>query len=187
MAISDDFTIDYTYKRIRHSITATTVWTVNALYSYLQDTFDEIEQMDDPVPMSAQTPTEYTLINGWFMTEARENEGGSFYRNCFEYLKTGAIQTSGQNAVVYVLTFLSAGYTSAIAGDIGKLASGAPSGGAGNLLDYNNTARKWWVRKTTGTFANNSVTLASGTGANHYGGGVTTGVSLGLTFILLDY
>lgn len=70
MAIQDDFTIDYVNKRIYHS-SGTTIYTVNALYSYLQNTFDEPEQMDDPIPMSAQTPTEYTLINGWFMNEAR--------------------------------------------------------------------------------------------------------------------
>lgn len=175
MAISDDFTIDYTFKRIRHSITATTVWTVNALYSYLQDTFDEIDQMDDPVPMSAQTPTEYTLINGWFMSEARENEGGSFYRNCFEYLKTGAIQTSGQSGVVYALTLTS--YTGAVASDIGLLVKNGGSTNTGYLLDYDNTAQKWWIRKVAGTFTTEAVTITGGTGAGTITA-VTTGENL---------
>ena len=86
MPVSGDFTIDYTNKRIYHSAN-TTIYSVNALYSYLQDTFDELTQMDDTIPMSAQTPTEYTLINGWFMNEARV---GSPSSNCFEYLKGGA-------------------------------------------------------------------------------------------------
>ena len=177
MAIGDDFTIDYTYKRIRHSITATTVWTVNALYSYLQDTFDEIDQMDDPIPMSAQTPTEYTLINGWFMSEARENEGGANYRNCFEYLKTGAIQTSGNNAVVYVLAFGET-YTSAIASDIGLLVQNTGVTNTGRLLDYDNTAKKWWVRKVLGTFTTEAVTITpGGTGAGTITS-VTTGEQL---------
>jgi hypothetical protein len=164
MAISDDFTIDYVNLRIRHSITATTVWSVNALYSYLQDTFDEIDQMDDPIPMSAQTPTEYTLINGWFMTEARENEGGSFYRNCFEYLKTGAIQTSGQNNIIQVITLIASGYTSAVAGDIGKSVTDDAIA-RGNLLDYDNTARKWWVRSATSIGASSVMAITTGTGA----------------------
>src|SRR3989344_3718146 len=81
--ISDDFTIDYVNKRVYHS-SGTTIYTVNELYSYLMDTFDELAQMDDTIPMSAQTPTEYTLINGWFMDDTS-----------FKYLKTGAVQTNG--------------------------------------------------------------------------------------------
>ena len=39
MAIGDEFTIDYTNKFISHS-SATTVYSAQALYSWLQDTFD---------------------------------------------------------------------------------------------------------------------------------------------------
>jgi hypothetical protein len=56
MAIQDDWTIDYGAKTIAHT-SGTTVYTVNAMYSWLQDTFDELGQLDDDVPMSAQTPT----------------------------------------------------------------------------------------------------------------------------------
>jgi hypothetical protein len=39
---------------------------VNELYTYIQDTFDELVQMDDDVPMSAQVKDQqYTLINSW--------------------------------------------------------------------------------------------------------------------------
>ena len=81
MAVLDDFTIDYVGKRVWHE-NNTNVWNVNDLYSALQDTFDELAQMDDDVPMSAQTPTEYTLINGWFMGDGD-----------LQYLKNGAIPT----------------------------------------------------------------------------------------------
>jgi hypothetical protein len=64
MAISDDFSINYSTKKISH-VSGSTRYTVNALYSWLMDLFDDASQMDDTVPMSAQTPTEYTLINGW--------------------------------------------------------------------------------------------------------------------------
>jgi hypothetical protein len=64
MAVSDDFTLNYSTKKISHA-SGSTRYTVNALYSWLMDLFDDAGQMDDTVPISAQTPTEYTLINGW--------------------------------------------------------------------------------------------------------------------------
>ena len=41
MAISDDFTIDFTDKKITHT-SGTSIYTVNALYTFLQDEFDEL-------------------------------------------------------------------------------------------------------------------------------------------------
>ncbi len=43
------------------AVTPTTIDSVNALYSAVQDLFDELAQMDDGSVMSAQTPTEYTI------------------------------------------------------------------------------------------------------------------------------
>lgn len=106
MAIADDFSIDYVNKRIYHSA-GTAVYTVNQLYTYLMDTFDEVTQMDDEVPMSAQTPTEYTMINGWFIDQASTH-----------YLKQGAIKTVGYTGVIQELE-LTAGHT-LDATDIGK-------------------------------------------------------------------
>jgi len=176
MAIGDDFTIDYVNKRIYHSTSASTVWTVNALYSYLQDTFDEIDQMDDPIPMSAQTPTNYTLINGWFMNEARENEGGPYYRNCFEYLKGGAIETSGHNNQIQIITF-GATYTNCVPTDIGKMVKDDGTD-TGNLLDYDNTAKKWWIRYTSQIASGSAMTITSGTGAGTTNANSTTGEQL---------
>ena len=42
MGIGDEFSIDYANRRIYHSSGAT-VYTVNALYSWLMDTFDELD------------------------------------------------------------------------------------------------------------------------------------------------
>jgi hypothetical protein len=64
MAISDDFSLNYTTKKISHA-SGTTRYTVNALYSWLMDLFDDAGQMDDTVPIKANTPTEYELINSW--------------------------------------------------------------------------------------------------------------------------
>ena len=136
MPIGDDFTIDYANKRVYHSA-GTTVYDVNALYSWLMNTFDELVQMDDPVPMSAQTPTEYTAINEWFIDD-----------ESVKYLKNGAIKTSGYLNKIQVLKLLASGYTSCIAGDIGKIVTddGAATGA---ILAYDNTKRKWWIRWTT--------------------------------------
>lgn len=169
MAFLTDFTIDYVNRRIKHT-SGKTVYTANEMYSALQDLFDELDQMDDPVPMSAQTPTEYTLINGWFMDE-----------ESFKYIKGGAIKTSGWDAGLYndgirTLTFNAAGYVNIADTDIGKPVVGSTSGHSGTLLAYNNTTRQWWVRvdSTADTFqAGEEVTITGGT--------VTTGNSLATT------
>ena len=64
MAISGDFSLNYSTKKISHT-SGSTRYTVNALYSWLMDLFDDAGQMDDTVPIKANTPTEYELINGW--------------------------------------------------------------------------------------------------------------------------
>ncbi len=165
MPISSDFTIDYVNQRVYHS-SGTTIYTVNALYSYLMDTFDELTQMDDTIPMSAQTPTEYTLINGWFMDDTS-----------FKYLKAGAVQTSGHLNVIQVMTLQSGGYTSAIAGDIGKMVVDDASN-TGNLLDYDNTNRKWWIRWNATIATASAITITAGTGAGTSTGASVTGENL---------
>jgi len=100
MAIADDWSIDYSLKTITHSSGAT-VYTVLELYSWLMDLFDDAGQMDDPVPMSAQTPVEFTLINGWSIPAAS-----------YPYLKGGAITDSTNDdlwANVYTLGTIVAG------------------------------------------------------------------------------
>jgi len=155
MAIADDFTIDYVNKRITHT-SGTTVYTVNALYSYLMDTFDEPSQMDDTVPMSAQTPTDYTIINSWFMDD-----------NSYKYLKAGSIQTNGYASNIHVVEFAST--AGAIATDIGKPVT--DDGGAfGTLLAYSDDGTKWWVRTGSATTAASgslmAITGGTGTGTS---------------------
>lgn len=173
MAIADDFTIDYTNRRVYHS-SGTTVYTVNQLYTHLQDTFDELTALDDEVPMSAQTPTAYTLINGWFIDDTS-----------FQYLKTGAVSTTGHDAATYAdgIRILSFGetYTEAVAGDIGKAVVGGTTGDSGTLLAYDNTLKKWWVRTDALGDAFDeaeAITITSGTGAGTTSGASTTGENL---------
>ena len=124
MAIADDFTIFYAdgIRMISHSLN-TNIYSVQQMYSYLQDTFDEQSQMDDTVPMSAQTPSEYTLINGWFMPE-----------KTMRYLGSGSIQTNGWSASVYIAQGTTD--TPFESADIGKEISGSTTGYVGTLLDY---------------------------------------------------
>jgi hypothetical protein len=155
MAIADDFTIDYVYKRIYHS-SGTTVYSVNALYSYLMNTFDEPEQMDDTVPMSAQTPTDYTFINSWFMDD-----------NSYRFLKGGAIQTNGYASNIHVLSFASSTF---VAGDIGFTIQD-DGVDFGTILSVNAAGTKVWVRTGSATVAAQGSVM---TGNAHTGTTTTT-------------
>ncbi len=63
----------------------------------------------------------------------------------------------------YNITFLSAGYTNAVVGDIGKtVVQGANTG---TLISYNNTTRVWVVSTTTNWTDGGTVTITTGTGA----------------------
>ena len=69
MAIQDDFSIDVVNKKITYTTAFVydrppSIYTVNELYSYLQDTFDEPGYMQYSTPMTAQTPTQYSMVHG---------------------------------------------------------------------------------------------------------------------------
>ena len=130
-----------------------TVYSVNALYSYLQDTFDELGQMDDKVPMSAQTPTDYTLINEWFIDEVS-----------IKYLTGGALKTDGwlRNDAVQVGTdnngIVQVTYTTAtaepVADDIGRAVTHDTDSDAGTLLFADTTRNIIWIRPDSTAQAN---------------------------------
>lgn len=165
MAISDDFTIDYVNQRVTHT-SGTAIYTVNQLYSYLQDTFDDLDQIDDTVPMSAQTPTDYTLTNEWFMDETT-----------FQYLKGGAIKTDSHNGKIQILTLSTSGYTAAVSGDIGKTVTD-DGADRGPLLAYDNSLYKWWIRSSTGISSGSTIAITSGTGAGTAASDTVTGENL---------
>lgn len=54
-------TLNYTNK----TISIDSAYTMVEFYSSLMDTFDELAQMDDDIPIKYNTPTEFELINGW--------------------------------------------------------------------------------------------------------------------------
>ena len=157
MTIDTDFTIDYVNKRIWNKYAwgqggTVTTYTVNALYSWLMDVFDAQGMMDDDVPMSAQTPNAYSLINGWFIDDETT-----------KYLYLGAITTVRGDTVISMITFQASGYTSAIFSDITKQVIW-DAADKGALLAYDNTRRIWWVRTTTAISPPEAITINGGTG-----------------------
>jgi len=134
--LSGDFTVYYSAENGQRRIQYTgagTKYTVRQLYSALQDLFDELNQMDDRIPMTAQTPTEFTLVNGWFIDQTST-----------EYLTGGAITTSGWagNNIVRIE------YTESVAlvgTDIGKTIVTGTNGYSGTILDYNATGTTKYI------------------------------------------
>ncbi len=125
-----------------------TVYSVNALYSYLQDTFDELGQMDDKVPMSAQTPTDYTMINEWFIDEVS-----------IKYLTGGAIKTDGwlraegTNTGIVQVSYSTA-TAEPVASDIGLPVLHDLDSDAGTLLFADTSRNIIWIRPSTSAAAN---------------------------------
>jgi hypothetical protein len=164
MAIQDDFTIDYVDRKITYTTAFSNdrppnIYTVNELYSFLQDTFDEPAQMDDPIPMSAQTPTQYTMLYPWFI----DNES-------VKALYGGSIQTSSwtKSAAEGITALRWASATAAPdAADIGKAVTGVTSTATGVILAVDATRQIVWVRNTSAAqFQNGEVIDDDATGTN---------------------
>src|SRR5688500_16603569 len=64
----------------------------------------------------------------------------------------------------YSLEFLSTGYTSAVAGDVGDPVVGG-DGSTGTLVSYDNTTRKWLLTTSDDWTNGTTVTITGGTGA----------------------
>lgn len=147
MPIQDDFSIDVVNSRITYTTAFVddrppSIYTVNELYSYLQDTFDEPGFMQYTVPMTAQTPTQYTLVNGWFMDD-----------ESMKALYGGSIQTSGWTksgaAGITQLRWQNSPTTAPDSGDIGETWTGGSSGATGIVLAIDLTRQVAWVRNTS--------------------------------------
>ncbi|MFA6007395.1 MAG: hypothetical protein WC784_01985 [Candidatus Shapirobacteria bacterium] len=159
-AIASDWMVYESYKIIKHT-GGTTVYSVNALYSYLLDYFDNAGFLDDEVPIVAATPTEYKLSNGWYLDDTST-----------QFLSGGSITTDGWDDLMYVLTM--SGTPTNPVGDIGKTVQNTLATHTGMLVDYTTSAPyKWYVRKILGTFTAESVDIVSGTGEGTVGTVVT--------------
>src|SRR3972149_11868423 len=134
--------------------TGTGTVTVNQLYSALQNLFDELTQMDDGVPMSAQTPTEYTIgiidsgdKDPWFIDPVT-----------VEYLPGGALKTASWDRAttsnVGILK-LTVDTNTIVAADAGFEITGA--GNSGTLLyvkDLGGGNAILWIRPDSFAAAN---------------------------------
>jgi len=139
MAIDTDILIDYTNRRIYQNAPATApTYTSQALYTYLMGVFDDQAQMDNSIPMSAQTPNAFTMTNGWFIDD-----------ETVKWFKGGAITTDGwlhpTNPTGIRLLQLD-GAAGLSAADIGKVVTGVTTTDTGTLLAYDVTRKVLWVR-----------------------------------------
>ncbi|MDP2585480.1 MAG: hypothetical protein Q8P29_01215 [Candidatus Levybacteria bacterium] len=154
---------DNRQKRIERntSVNPTAILKVNLLYSALQNHFDELTQMDDGTPMSAQTPTEYTIG----VIDAGDKDPWFIDRTSVEYLKGGAIKTASWTRAPLVgdgtgtVGIVQIKYTATTpldATDIGRDILMTIDGDRGTILDFNATgATKYmWVRPDDNTAAN---------------------------------
>jgi hypothetical protein len=180
--LSGDLTVYYTAdsnrKQIKWTGAASGTRTVNEVYSALQDLFDELAQLDDGVPMSAQTPTEYTIG----CIDPSDNIPWFIDDETVQHLKGGAIKTNlwkrttSTNPGIIKLAW-TAKTADPISTDIGKVVTRGTSTGV--LLDYEVLTASTgilWIRPTDATATHDfsstgALTIASGTGA------VTTSVA----------
>ncbi len=143
--LAGDFTVHYaadadagsSQKRVEWTGAAADTRTMNELYSALQKLFDDPAQMDDLVPMKADTPDIYRIQNQWFIDDSS-----------VEHLKTGALFSDKwvDGSTEHILVIGYAQTTEFDASDIGRTILGATTGDRGVILDFNATRQLLWIR-----------------------------------------
>ena len=183
--LSGDLTVFYAAdgarKQIKWSGSATTpTYTVNQVYSAIQDLFDELAQMDDGSPMSAQTPTEYTIgaidpsdIVPWFIDD-----------ETIQRLKGGAIKTALWTRITGVqpgiVKVKVTGNTSIVYGDIGNSITNGTSTGVLLDLQGSGSSTVLFIRPTDATSTHDwSATSVTITCNSHTTGAITASVFTG--------
>lgn len=167
MSLSNVWAYDVVNGRL-YRVSGTAVDSVRDLYRWIQDLMDNQDYMDNVVPMSAQTPTDYTMINNAYIDT-----------DSIKYLSGGAIKTDGYNGQIQTVTLSSVAYTGCVPGDIGKSVwRNSDNHNYGFLLDYDNTTRKWWVRSTETIADATDIHINTGTGAGTTSGASASGEAL---------
>jgi hypothetical protein len=159
--LSDDFTLYHKSENRQMRIVwtggtgETDTRTMKEWYLALQDYFDEPGRMVEGEPMSAQTPTDYTLgiidpfeVEPWFVD-----------RTTMEHLTGGALQTASWKRTVDSNTGvikLTVDNTDIVTGDIGETITGDADSDEGVLLDVQGTGSgsELWVRPLTSAIGN---------------------------------
>jgi len=151
--------VDYadTLKRVYRDTAVTPLVTddVNVLQGDLQDLFDQPAQMDNDIPISAQTPTEFT-VGG--IESGQEDSPWFFDPRHLKYLSGGAIQTSNwtrtstvENGIVRVPYDNS---TDPVESDIGKIITHNVDSDEGTLVGFDIVDGFLYIRPTDDTAAN---------------------------------
>lgn len=157
--------------------------TMKEWYLALQDYFDEPTRMVEGEPMSAQTPTDYTIG----LIDNYETDPWFVDRTTMEHLETGALSTSGWTRSVGVnagIIRVPVNNTNIVAGDIGQTITGDSDSDEGTLLDVTGTGASQflWIRPLTDTaadsFDNASQGLTCNTHTATQSGAPETGESL---------
>ncbi|MHA1812363.1 MAG: hypothetical protein ACTSYX_02900 [Candidatus Thorarchaeota archaeon] len=179
--LGGDFTVYYLnenrQKRLEYT-GAGTVYTANQVYSALQDHFDELNQMDDGTPMSAQTPTEYTIGK----IDPGDNEPWFIDHTTAEFISTGAIQTAGWDRVEGTnvgLVRMDIDWTSTAPqqSDIGKTVVMTTDGDTGTIVDFvdlGGTLGYFWIRPSDDLITNSFNDAPTAGGALTITGGTAT-------------
>jgi len=164
--LGGDFTIFYAaennQKRVVWTGSSTGTRTMNELYSELQKLFDDPSQMDDLVPIRADTPDIYRFINQWFIddTTVEHLTGGSLFSDKWidgtteHILVIGYAQTTEFNDA-----------------DIGRTILGATTTDTGTILDFNTDRNLIFIRpvdplSTGDEFDNGTESYSIGAAAN---------------------
>ena len=162
--------------------------TTRQLYSALQDLFDNSAQMDEGVPMSAQTPTAFTIGQ----VETNDAEPWFIDPLVIQHLSGGSITTTGWTRSPLVgdgtgtIGIIKIQYTvgggtdlAANLGDVGKTIADGTNSDSGKILYYTRTAdgaaaNEIWIRPDSNTAADNfdnspqntDLDVSGGTGTN---------------------
>jgi len=172
LILSNDFEVHYANdtngdKQIKWNGTTGT-YTVNQLYSAIQNLFDDESggagtHMNEGVPMSTQTPTEYTIGE----IESNDSEPWFIDEETIKHLKGGSLQTTGWTRTegtdigIIIITYTGTPSPAFDSGDIGAAIVHSDTD-AGKLLHYDTTNKKLWIRPDSNA-AINSFDSASGT------------------------
>lgn len=158
--LGGDWTVYYLaenrQKRLEYTGSGTT-YTVNSVYSALQDLMDELNQMDDGTVMSAQTPTEYTIG----IIDSGDSDPWFIDRTSAEYLYQGALKTAswtrsvGSNTGIVRVqyTYTSTNFQTS---DIGKTITTDTDSDSGTILDFQSDGSigYLWIRPDSSAAAN---------------------------------
>lgn len=139
--LNGDITVYYAaennQKRLEWTGPAEGTRTLNEVYSALQSLFDDPSQMDDKVPMKADTPDIYRIQNQWFIddTTVEHLTGGSLFSDKW---------VDGTDEHILILPYTQT--TEFDDTDIGRTIQGTTTTDTGTLLDFNTTRKLIWVR-----------------------------------------